>query len=222
MKIFLASATPSEIGWATDHGLADGVVTTPLLLAEQQVGSDGRELLSEICRLVSLPVFASVTSLDPNDIHREGRELGRISDNIVVQVPLVDDAVVAIRRLVMDGFRVAATQVFSPAQALLAAKAGAKVVSISVDELDAVGQDGTTVIGEMRQLLDRAAPECDIMAVSPRTAAQFTAVGLAGADSIVLRSTDISAFLVHPLTDRGLDRFLRELALRPKPRIVPV
>jgi transaldolase len=222
MKILLASASVTDIAWAVDHGLADGVVPAPSLLALERPGTDGRELLAEIARSVALPVHASVTSVDPSDMHRDGRELARLADNVVVQVPLVDDAVVAIRRLANDGARVAATLVFSAAQALLAAKAGASVVTVPVDQLDALGQDSTLVISQIRAMFDRGNVECDLVAAFPRQAATFTACAQAGADAVIVDLPTVRALLVHPLTDRGIDAFLRELSTRGKPRIAPI
>ena len=222
MRIHLASASLVDIRWATEHGLADGIVTSPALLALERPGSDGRELLADICRSVGFPVHASVASVDPGDIYRDGRDLAKIADNVVVEVPLVDDAIVAIRRLASEGVRVAATLVFNAAQAVLSAKAGATVVTIPVDQLDGLGQDSVAVVDETRRLFDRAGAECDLVAAYPRSAADFTACGLAGADAVTLGVDSLRALLVHPLTDRGVDTFLRELAARPRPRIAPV
>ncbi len=223
MKILLASASPSDVRWATDHGLADAIVTSPSRLAEERAGDAPahRELLGEIARSVLVPVHASVASVDVSDIHRDGRELARVADNIVVQVPLVDDAVTAIRRLQSEGVRVAATLVFSAAQALLAAKAGATTVIVPVDQLDGLGQDSLAVVREIRQLFDRGCVECDLAASLPRSAVAFTACGLAGADAAILDLASLRSFLVHPLTDRGVDAFLKELSARPRPRLAP-
>jgi transaldolase len=222
MRILLASASPTDIRWAADHGLADGIVTTPLLLASERNGDDPRELLAEICRAVALPVHASVGSVDPNDMYRDGRELAKIADSIVVEVPLVDDAVVVIRRLTLEGVRVAATLAFNGAQAVLAAKAGASSVTIPVNDLSELGTDSVVVVQEARRLFDRSGAECDIVAAFPAGSAEFIACGLAGADAATLDVATLRALLVHPLTDRGVDRFLKELTARPKPRIAPV
>src|SRR6059058_3488054 len=157
MRILLAYASPADIRWASEHGLADGIVTSTSLLANERSGTDSRELLSEICRQVGLlPVHASVGAVDPNDMYRDGRELAKVADSVVVELPLVDDAVVTIRRLAAEGVRVAATLAFNAAQALLSAKAGASVVTIPVDQLDALGQDSISVVQETRRLYDRA------------------------------------------------------------------
>lgn len=221
MKILLASASPADVRWATDHGVADGVVTSPSRLAAERP-SEPRELLGELARGVLVPVHASVASVDPGDIHRDGRELARLGDNVVVQVPLVDDAVTAIRRLAGEGVRVAATLVFSAAQALFAAKAGATTVIVPIDQLEALGQDSLAVVRDARQLFDRGGVECDVVAANPHNAATFTGCGLAGADAVIVDLPTVRALLVHPLTDRGVDAFLKELSgARGRPRLTP-
>ena len=221
MKILLASASPADVRWAADHGLADGVVTTPASLGAERPGDAAaqRELLGELARTVNAPIYASVASVDPGDIYRDGRDLARIGDNLVVQVPLVDDAVVAIRRLAAEGVRVAATLVFSAAQALLAAKAGATSAVLPLDQLDALGRDVAPVVAEVRALLDRGVVECDVVAGFPPSAAAFAAAGIAGADAVIVDMRMLRDLLVHPLTDRGVDAFLRELTARGRPRI---
>ncbi len=223
MKILLASASPSDVRWATEHGLVDGIVTSPARLAEERAGDAQahRELLGEIARSVLVPVHAGVASVDIADIHRDGRELARVADNLVVQVPLVDEAVTAIRRLQSEGVRVAATLVFSAAQALFAAKAGATTVVVPVDQLEGLGQDSLAVVREVRQLFDRGGIECDVAAALPHSSAAFTACGLAGADAVILDVASLRSFLVHPLTDRGVDGLLKELSARPRPRLAP-
>lgn len=222
MRLLLASASPDEIRWATDHGLAEGIVTSPSLLAHERPGGDFRELLADICRTVGLPVHASVGSVDPADMYRDGRELAKIADTIVVEIPLVDDAVVAIRRLSMEGVRVVATLAFNAAQCVLAAKAGASAVTIPVDQLYGLGQNAIQAVDESRRLFDRSHVECDLIAGFPRGATDFTACGLAGADAVSASMATVRELLVHPLTDRGVDRFLKDLSSRPKPRIAPL
>ena len=223
MKVYLASASLPEITWAVDHGLADGVLTSPALLAAERPGAaEARELLAEIGRAAPFPVHASVSSVEPADMYRDGRELAKLADNIVVQVPLVDDAIGTIRRLTAEGVRVAASLVFSPAQALLAAKAGAGVAVVPFHQLEALGRGNLVVVDEIRRLFDRGDVECDVLTAFPRDSAEFTACALAGADAAALDPAALRALLVHPLTDRGIDAFLRELSTRPKPRIAPV
>ena len=217
MKVFLATAKLEDVRWGAEHGLIDGVLTTPALLSAEVAG-DGRDLLAEICQAVNLPVVATVGAVSAADIHREGRDLARVSDSIIVQVPFVEDAIVAIRRLSSEGVRVSATLVFNAAQALLAAKAGAASVNAHLDQLDAQGQEGVEVVREIRAVFDAVSAECDVFAALPRTAAQFAGCALAGADGIALSMPVLRALMLHPLTDRGLDQLLQDLSRRPKAR----
>ncbi|HKG94125.1 MAG TPA: transaldolase family protein [Gemmatimonadaceae bacterium] len=222
MRIFLATATLGEIRWAHDNGLIDGVMTTPALIAAARPngGASGHELLADICDLADVPVCAAVRALRPDDIYRDGRELAKVSDQIIVQVPLVEDALGPIRRLRADGVRVAATLVFNAAQALLAAKAGAAMAVTLVDQLDAYGYDGPGIVRELRRVFDSGAAECDLVAAFPQNAAQFAACVTAGADCIAVAPAVLQSLLVHPLTDRGVEQFLRDVARRPsRPRI---
>jgi transaldolase len=220
MKTFLASANLEEIRWATERGLVDGVFTTPSLLAADG-GDGGRERLADICAATTLPVSASVGAVQETDIYRDGRELARVADQVIVQIPFVEDALAAIKRLSNEGVRVAATLVYTAAQATLAAKVGASSVVIAVDELEEQGQDGTQVVRETRSVLDATGAECDVWAAFPRNAAQFLGCALAGADSIAVDAAVLKSLLVHPLTDRGIDRLLTDLSRHHKPRPVP-
>jgi len=148
------------------------------------------------------------------EVYRDARELAKLSDNIIVQVPFVEDVVDSIYRLSADGVRVAATLVFSAAQALLAARAGARAVVVSMDDLDAAGRDAGAVLREFRGVLDGSGTEADVIALNPRTASQFGACAAAGADATAVTPDVLRDLLVHPLTDRGIDRFLRELSQR--------
>jgi transaldolase len=210
MKIFLASADLDDIAWATASGFLDGVMTTPALLREQE--RDERDQLAEICRVVDVPVYATVHAVDAEDAYRDAKELARLSDQVVVQIPLVEDAVSAVRRLANDGIRVASLLVFNAAQALLAAKAGASSVITPIDNLDQVGHSGTEILRELRATFDASGTECDIVALRPTTAMQFAECALAGADAVAVTASVLRHLLVHPLTDRGIDNFLSELA----------
>lgn len=219
MKIFLASALQDEIAWAVGAGLADGVLTTPALLSEAGGHSDPRGLLQDLCRLAPGPVVASVEAVHADEMYRDGRELARISDQVVVDVPLVEDGVDAIRRLSTDGVRVAASLVYSPAQALLAAKAGAMLVTCSLQQLDAEGHYGLQVVEEIRHVFDAGGVECDVLAATATSASEFTRSVLAGANAISVTPESLRGLLVHPLTDRGVDRFLTTLSRLPKGRL---
>lgn len=211
MKIFLATASTADVAWGAAHGMLDGVVTTPTLLVDAGP-SDVREHLAELARMVHGPVFAAVQSIDVTGAYRDGRELARLSDQIVVQVPLVEETLGAMRRLHADGVRVAATHVFNTAQALLAARAGASSVVVALDQLDATGADALGVIGDMRAAFDVSHAECDVIALHPSSPSQFGRCAHAGADAVALTGDLCRALLVHPLTDRGVDQFLGDVA----------
>ena len=126
MKIFLDTASLPEIVWAAGAGLIDGVTTNPSLLAQEDSETDPRDHLTEIARSVSGPVGAEVVAVDAEGMYREGRDLAKVADSIIVMVPMLEDGIVATRRLTSEGIRVCTTLVFTPAQALLAAKSGAR------------------------------------------------------------------------------------------------
>lgn len=212
MKIFLASASRDEVRWAATNGLLDGVMTSPALLSAESDAHEMRALVLDLCGIAGVPVHVSVQSVDAADVYRDGRELSRLSDTVVVQVPFVEDALGGMRRLKADGVRVSATFVFGTAQAVLAAKAGATSVVVPLAELDAVGLDAPSVIRDLREALDVAAPDCDVVALAPSSAAAFSACAVAGADVIAVAPEMLREFLVHPLTDRSLDRFLAEVS----------
>lgn len=210
MKILLASADLDDIAWAASNGFLDGVMTTPALFREHD--GDEREQLVDMCRVVDAPVYVTVHAVDADDAYRDGKELSRLSDQIVVQIPLIEDALSAVRRLANDGVRVASLLVFNAAQGLLAAKAGACCVVTPIDHLDQVGHSGVEVVRELRAAFDASGTECDIIALRPTTAMQFAACALAGADAVAVGASELRHLLVHPLTDRGIDQFLSELA----------
>ncbi|MEP6991356.1 MAG: transaldolase family protein [bacterium] len=215
MKIFLSTASASDVAWGAGHGMLDGVLTSPALLAAESV-EDARAHLLELCRLVHGPIFASVHSIDAAGGSRDGKELAKLSDQIIVQLPILEETLGAVRLLHADGVRVAGTHVFNTAQALIAVRAGVSSVVTSLDQLDAAGHDGIAVVREIRRAFDASDAECDIVAVNPSSPAQFGACAVAGADAAAVSADLCRALLIHPLTDRGVDRFLSDVArLRP-------
>jgi len=136
----------------------------------------------------------------------------------VVQVPLVEDSLVPIAKLSAEGIVICATFVFSAAQALIAAKAGATVVQVTLKELETFGQSSSNALADIKNVLDAGGEECDVMAASPLTASQFFDCVTAGADIVSVTPETLRGLTVHPLSDRGVDRFLSDLARRPKPR----
>jgi len=214
MKILLDTASLEEVRWATEVGIVDGISTDPTLIAEENSTEEYHELLGELCRLTRGPVLAPVLAITADDIYRDGKELAKIADNIVVEVPVIEDGLRATARLAADGIRVTATLVFSAAQALFAAKAGAYSVSAFIGRLDDIGGDGIALIGEIRQLFDRHHVECELNAASIRTPRHFSEAAIIGADTAAVPPDVLRLLMVHPLTDLGLDHFLNDWSKR--------
>ena len=218
MRIFLATTSLSEIRWASDAALINGVVATPTVIQTELPNADARDVIADIAKATSLPICASVPAIGSAEIYKGAKELGKVAEHLIIAVPFIEDAAPAIRRLAADGVTVAATLVYSAAQGILAAKAGASMVTIAIDALESVGQDATAVVRELRATFDHNATECDIAAAGPASSASCSACAAAGADIAILTPAALHSLLQHPLTDRGLDRFLGDISRRPKPR----
>jgi transaldolase len=211
MKLFFATANADDVAWGAAHGMLDGVLTTPGLLADESE-NDARAHLLELCRLFHGPIFASVQAIEATSAYRDGKELAKLSDQIVVQLPLVEDTLGAMRRLHADGIRVASTHVFTAAQALIAVRAGASALVASIAKLDGAGHDGIKVVRDIRSAFEHSNAECDIIALDPASPTQYAACAIAGADAAAISADLCRALLVHPLTDRGIDQFLGDVA----------
>ncbi len=219
MRLYLATVAADDIAWAHQAQLLDGIVATPSVLAAELPQADPREVLAELVESGhSLPIFASVPSLDATVIVRGAKDLRRISEQIVIAVPFVEDTLPAIRRLASDGVRCAATLVHTVAQGILAARAGASMVVVPVDALEAVGETAERTIESLHAIFRRDAVECDVVVAGPPNAARFGELAAAGADAAVVTPAALRSFLQHPLTDRGIDRFLVDVSRRAKPR----
>jgi len=214
MKILLDTASLEEVRWATEVGIIDGISTDPTLIAEEGSADEYHELLAELSRLTTGPVLAPVLAITADDIYRDGKELAKIADNIVVEIPIIEDGLRATARLAADGVSVAATLVFSTTQALFAAKAGAQSVAAFISRVDDIGGDGLGLVRDIRQLFDRHQVECELTAASIRTPRQFTSAAQIGAESAAVPPSVMRALLVHPLTDLGLDQFLNDWSKR--------
>ena len=159
-----------------------------------------------------------VGAVSGDDIYREARELARASDQVIVQIPFVEDAVAPLRRLVADGIPICATHVYSGAQAYFAAKIGATMVLVEAQDLEAHGQHSADVVAQIRGVLDTAEVECDLAVRPAPTSVSFSDHLLAGADIACLTPAVMNSLMLHALTDRGVDRFLSALSKRHKPR----
>ena len=218
MNIYLESVNLDEIRNAASAGLADGVAFSRTVGASESSDGNTRERLEEISREFAFPVCVPVGAVTSSDIYSEARELAKVSDHVIVQIPLVEDSLVPMARLTAEGVVVCATFVFSAAQAIIAAKTGASAVRVSLDELDSYGQQATRTLADIKNALDAGGEECDVMAASPRSSVQFAECALAGADIVSISPDALRQLVLHPLSDRGIDRFLSELARRPKSR----
>jgi transaldolase len=167
-------------------------------------------VLKEICSLVEGPVSAEVVAVDTEGMLKEGKELAKIADNIVVKIPMLEAGMVAVRRLAADGIRTNVTLCFSSVQCLIAAKAGASYVSPFIGRLDDVGQEGMDVIREARVIFDNYGIETEILAASIRHPRHIVEAAMIGADVATLPPDVLKKLLLHPLTDRGLDQFLND------------
>jgi len=218
MRLYLATVNADELEWAEAAGLLDGIVATPAVLSAELPHADPREVLADLAERSPLPVFASVGSLEAPAIVRGGKELRRLNEHVIVAVPFVEDALPAIHRLAADGVRCAATLVHSVAQGILAAKAGASMVVVPVDALDAIGERADATIAALHAAFVGAAVECNVVVAGPPNAGRFGDLAAAGADAAVVSPAALRSFLQHPLTDRGIDRFLGDVSRRAKPR----
>ena len=216
MRILLATTSVDDIRWATGSALIDGVVATPAIIAAEVPGAEARDVLADIARATSLPICASVPAIGAADIVKGARDLAKVIEHLVIAIPFIEDAVPAIRKLAADGVRVAATLIHSTAQGILAAKSGASMVTIAIDALEATGQDAASVIDGLRRAFDHSGSECDLVAAGPSSAASFASCAAHGADVAIVTPAVLRSLLQHPLTDRGLDRFLGAISRRPK------
>ncbi len=214
MKFFIDTADVTEIRSAHDMGLVDGVTTNPSLVAKS--GRDFKEVITEITTIVDGPISAEVVALDAAGMIEEAGELVKIHPNIVVKVPMTGEGLKATRSLAMDGISVNMTLVFSPLQALLAAKAGAAYISPFVGRLDDVGHDGMEGIAQIRTLLDNYGFTAEIIVASVRSPLHVLNAGLMGADICTVPFSILQQLVKHPLTDIGIERFLADWEKVPK------
>lgn len=210
MKFFLDTADVADIKELVPTGLVDGVTTNPSLVMKS--GRDFREVVAEICALVSGPVSAEVTALEADRMIAEGKSLAKIASNVTVKLPLTLEGLKACRALSDDAIKTNVTLCFSANQALLAAKAGAAFVSPFIGRLDDVGLEGMALIREIRAIYDNYDFRTEILAASIRTPAHVKEAALAGADVATVPPAVVKALVNHPLTDKGLAAFLADWA----------
>ena len=208
MKLFIDTANVAEISEAASWGILDGVTTNPSLVARE--GRTYHDLGAEICRLVEGPVSAEVLATDAEGMEREGRELAGVAENVVVKLPITTEGVRVCARFAEEGIATNLTLCFSPAQALLVAKAGATYVSPFVGRLDDVGQDGMQLVREIVQIFDAYEFPTQVLVASVRHPQHVVEGALAGADVATVPFKVLQQLFHHPLTDIGLQRFISD------------
>ena len=212
MKFFIDTANLEQIREAHELGVLDGVTTNPSLMAKEGIkGEDNvRAHYKKICDIVSAPVSAEVISTDFNGMVKEGEALAEIDENIVVKVPMIEDGVKALKYFSDKGIKTNCTLVFSPGQALLAAKAGANYVSPFIGRIDDISSDGVDLIDKIRVIYDNYGFETEILAASVRHTMHIIECAEIGADVMTGPLSSIKGLLKHPLTDIGLEKFLAD------------
>lgn len=208
MKFFIDTAEVDQIRAAHDLGLVDGVTTNPSLIAKS--GRDFKEVITEITNIVDGPISAEVIALDATGMLAEGRELAKIHDNIVIKVPMTEEGLKATKQFSADGIQTNVTLIFSPLQALLAAKAGASFVSPFIGRLDDVGHDGMEGIEQIRTIFDNYGYASEIIVASIRNPLHVLNAGLIGADICTIPYSVMTQLAKHPLTDIGIEKFLAD------------
>ena len=208
MKFFIDTANVSEIRKAAEMGLIQGVTTNPSLLARE--GRDPIEVLREITKIVDGPVNAEVVALDAEGMVREGLTAAKLADNICIKIPMTLEGLKAIRRLTSEGLQVNTTLIFSPVQALMAAKAGANYVSPFVGRLDDVSTDGMDLIRQILTIYDNYGIDTEVIVASIRHPIHVLESALAGAHIATIPFKVLEQLSRHPLTDAGIEKFLED------------
>lgn len=209
MKFFIDTADLEEIEEANDLGVLDGVTTNPSLCAKIGV-EDFEGHIAKICNIVTGDVSAEVVSTEYEDIVAEGRHLAAIADNVVVKVPLIKDGIKAIKTLSGEGININCTLCFSATQAVIAAKAGATYISPFIGRIDDISSDGMQLIEDVVNIYDNYGFETEVLAASIRHPMHVLESMRLGADVATMPLSVIEQLLEHPLTDRGLEKFLAD------------
>lgn len=206
MKFFIDTANIAEIKEAHAMGMVDGVTTNPSLIAKE--GGDFKEIITEITRIVDGPISAEVISLETEGMVREARELAKIHDNIVVKIPMTVDGLKAVRMLSAENIKTNVTLIFSPLQALMAAKAGGSYVSPFVGRLDDLSQEGMLLVEQVVEIYSNYAFDTEIIVASVRNPLHVLDAAMMGADIATIPFNVLSRLAAHPLTDKGIKAFL--------------
>ena len=208
MKFFLDTANLEEIGDAASTGVLDGVTTNPTLISKE--GNTFEDQLLKICSLVNGPVSAETVSRDAAGMVEEGRHLAKLHPNIVVKCPMTKEGLKATRALSEERIRVNVTLVFSAPQAIMAAKAGAYFVSPFVGRLDDIGENGMDLIRDIVTIFNNYEFQTQVLVASIRNPIHVVQAGLYGADICTMPAKIFDQLLKHPLTDKGVEQFLKD------------
>jgi len=208
MKFFIDTANTDEIKKAWELGVIDGVTTNPSLMAKE--GKDPLQVLKTICSIVSGPVNAEVVGLTADVMIKEAKALSRIHKNIVIKIPMIEEGLKAVKKLSSQGIKTNVTLIFSATQALLAAKAGASYVSPFVGRLDDISHDGMEIVGQIIDIYDNYLFETEIIVASVRNPLHVLDAAMMGADIATIPYSVIAQLAKHPLTDIGLQKFLKD------------
>ncbi|MFW6223840.1 MAG: fructose-6-phosphate aldolase [Spirochaetota bacterium] len=214
MKFFLDTADLQQIEDAKRLGMLDGVTTNPTHVSK--TGANPSELYPKICKVVDGPVSLETVGLDADTIVDEGRTLAKIADNVVVKVPIMKEGLVAVKRLSAEGIKTNVTVTFSASQALLAAKAGASYISPFVGRLDNVSNEGMVLARQIRRIYDNYGFETELLVAAARHPMHVVEAALIGADVITLSYDILMQLYDHPLTDAGIEMFLKDWEKVPK------
>lgn len=215
MKFFIDTANPGEIRKAHEMGVIDGVTTNPSLISKEN--RDFKSLIEEICEIIrGLPISLEVLSLESKGMIKEARELAEMGKNIVVKIPMTSEGLKAIKVLISEGIKTNTTLVFSPTQALLAAKAGTTYVSPFIGRLDDISQPGMDLVEQIVTIFDNYDFESEVIVASIRHPIHVLEAALIGADVATIPYKVIEQLVKHPLTDIGIERFLEDWKKVPK------
>jgi len=214
MKFFIDTANLEEIKKGLEMGMVDGVTTNPSLIAKENMLFE--EIVTEICKMVDGPVSAEVVSLEAEGMLTEARKLAKIADNIVIKIPMIVEGLKAVKKLSAEGIKTNVTLVFSSAQALLAAKAGASFVSPFVGRLDDIGTPSMDLISDIATVYDNYGYQSEIIVASVRNPQHVMDAALIGADIATIPFKVITQLAKHPLTDIGIEQFLADWEKRTK------
>ncbi|MFC4301892.1 fructose-6-phosphate aldolase [Cohnella boryungensis] len=208
MKFYLDTGNVEEIKRIVKLGLVDGVTTNPSLIAKE--GRVFKDVIKEICAIVEGPVSAEVIALDVEGMLKEAHEIAQWAPNVVIKLPMTEAGLEATHQLSKEGIKTNVTLIFSVAQGLLAAKAGATYISPFVGRLDDISVDGMALVRNLRQVLDQYGLASEIIAASIRHVGHFEQAALAGAHIATIPGSLLPVLWKHPLTDNGIERFLKD------------